>query len=147
MFKKTIREIFIRDLNKLKSEIELYKNESDIWVIAKEIKNSAGTLCIHLNGNLKHFIGAILGGTDYKRDRDSEFTIRNISKTELLKSTSETIEVVDKTLSSLSEEKFFENYPVEFRNEIATTDFVLVYLAAHFNYHLGQVNYHRRLIG
>jgi len=85
MFKKTIREIFIRDLNKLKSEIELYKNESDIWVIAKEIKNSAGTLCIHLNGNLKHFIGAILGGTDYKRDRDSEFTIRNISKTELLK--------------------------------------------------------------
>jgi len=86
-------------------------------------------------------------GTYYKRDRDSEFTIRNISKTELLKSTSETIEVVDKTLSSLSEEKFFENYPVEFRNEIATTDFVLVYLAAHFNYHLGQVNYHRRLIG
>ncbi len=146
MVKETLRQIFSRDLNKLKSEIELYKNETDIWIIAKEIKNSAGTLVLHLTGNMQHFIGAILGKTGYKRDRESEFTIRNISKSDLLKSISETTEIVDKTLSLLPEEKFFENYPEEFLGGTASIDFVLIHLAAHLNYHLGQINYHRRLL-
>ena len=92
MVKETLRQIFSRDLNKLKSEIELYKNEADIWIIAKEIKNSGGNLCLHINGNLKHFIGKVLGETDYKRDRESEFASKNIPKAELIKSISETIQ-------------------------------------------------------
>ncbi len=146
MVKETLRQIFSRDLNKLKSEIELYKNEADIWIIAKEIKNSGGNLCLHINGNLKHFIGKVLGETDYKRDRESEFASKNIPKAELIKSISGTIQIVDKTLSSLPEEKFFEIYPEDFINDPATTDFVLIHLAAHLNYHLGQINYHRRLL-
>ncbi len=146
MVKETLRQIFSRDLNKLKSEIELYKNEADVWIIAKEIKNSGGNLCLHINGNLKHFIGVTLGGTDYKRDRESEFASKNIPKAELIKLTIETIEIVDKTLSSIPEEKFFENYPEEFLGKTASIDFVLIHLAAHLNYHLGQINYHRRLL-
>ena len=146
MIKESLKKVFLRDLNKLKAEIGLYKNESDIWKRDKEIKNSGGNLTLHLVGNLKYYIGKILGETDYKRDRESEFTTKNIPEAELLKLVEETINIVNNTLSSLPEEKYAELYPEDFLNDPASTDFVLIHLAAHLNYHLGQINYHRRLL-
>ena len=146
MFTESLIEIYTIDLTKLKTEIESYSNESKLWIISGEIKNSAGNLCLHINGNLKHFIGAILGKSGFIRDRESEFIQKNIPKSELLKSTDETIEIVTRTISSLPEESISENYPVPFSGKTVTTEYLLIHLAAHLNYHLGQINYHRRLL-
>ena len=146
MFTESLIEIYTIDLTKLKTEIESYSDESKLWIISGEIKNSAGNLCLHINGNLKHFIGAILGKSGFIRDRESEFIQKNIPKSELLKSTDETLETVTRTISSLHEESISENYPVQFSGKIVTTEYLLIHLAAHLNYHLGQINYHRRLL-
>src|SRR5215213_10165243 len=103
MLKESLIEIFERDLKKLKEEISLYKDESKLWVIDKDISNSAGNLCLHLLGNLNHFIGAALGNTGYVRNRDSEFALKNIPQKELLDSIEKTKETVTTTLSNLTE--------------------------------------------
>ncbi|MDO8550149.1 MAG: DinB family protein [Ignavibacteria bacterium] len=146
MLKENLKEIFTRDLTKLKTEIESYSNESNLWVISKNILNSGGNLCLHINGNLKHFIGTVLGKSGYVRDRESEFKNKNIPRKELLNSTDETITIINKTIESLPEEMLSKSYPKEFNNSTVTVEFLLIHLAAHLNYHLGQINYHRRLL-
>jgi Protein of unknown function (DUF1572) len=146
MLKESFREIFDRDLNKLREEINLYKNEKNIWVIDKEIKNSAGTLCLHLCGNLRYFIGFVLGSFEYKRDRDAEFSLRNVPKHELLGNIDDTIKVVNETMKKIDEEDIAKKYPMIVLKAEHTTEFFLIHLTSHLNYHLGQVNYHRRLL-
>ena len=146
MLKETLLEIFERDLNKLKDEISQYKDENSLWIIKKEISNSAGNLCLHLIGNLNHFIGTALGNSGYVRDRDNEFSAKNIPRAELVSEIEKTIETVTKTLKKLSAEDFEKDFPLEKHGKIVKTDFMLLHLITHFNYHLGQINYHRRLI-
>lgn len=146
MLKESLIEIFERDLNKLKGEINSYKNEESLWKTSGEISNSGGNLCLHLIGNINHFVGAILGENGFARNRDSEFSSKNIARAEIIGNIDKTIEVVKTTLGKLSNEDFDENFPVEKHGEVVKTDFMLLHLLTHFNYHLGQINYHRRLI-
>lgn len=146
MLKETLIQIFNRDLPKLKEEIKLYKNENDLWLKKGTITNSAGNLVLHLNGNLNHFIGFGLGKTDYTRNRDAEFSIQFVSREELLKQLDETINVVNDTLSKMNEEDFEKPFPLEKQGEIFSTTYMLLHLLAHLCYHLGQINYHRRMI-
>ncbi len=101
----TLKLLFERDLKKLKSEIESYKNEKNLWRTEKDIANSAGNLCLHLIGNLNTYIGAQFGGTNYIRHRELEFSSKDIPRTELVKSINETIEVVDKALDKLTDDQ------------------------------------------
>jgi uncharacterized damage-inducible protein DinB len=146
MLTQSLQQLFQRDLNKLKSEIELYNNESAIWTIDKGIANSAGNLCLHLVGNLKHFIGTILGGTDYKRDREAEFSLKNVPRTELVQQVEETLEVISTTLSRISHEELAAEFPIDVFGYKMNTGYFLIHLAMHLDYHLGQINYHRRLL-
>ena len=146
MLLSTLQEIFFRDINRLKSEMELYQNEADIWRIEKQISNSAGNLCLHLIGNLNAFIGAALGKTNYVRNRALEFSEKGVPRTELLNKIDETILVVNQTLQQLSEDDLKKDFPVLVFEEKTTTEFFLVHLATHLTYHLGQINYHRRLL-
>jgi hypothetical protein len=145
MLKETIKEILIRDLNKLKTEIESYTDESKLWIVLEGTNNSAGNLCLHIVGNLKYYIGTVLGKTGYIRDRESEFNKKNVPITELLKLVDDTVDIVIKTFPLLDENIFSAIYPVEISNQKMRTDFFVIHLAAHLNYHLGQINYHRRL--
>jgi uncharacterized damage-inducible protein DinB len=146
MLKDTLIEIFERDLNRLRDEINLYQSEEDLWTIRGEISNSGGNLCLHLIGNLNHFVGAILGETGFVRDRDTEFAAKNVARETLNTEITRTIEIVRHSLGRLSAEDFDKNFPVEKRGEIVPMDFMLLHLFGHFSYHLGQINYHRRLI-
>jgi uncharacterized damage-inducible protein DinB len=146
MLKKSLLKIFERDLNKLKDEISLYKDEKSLWLVKKGISNSAGNLCLHLIGNLNHFIGTVLGNTGYLRKRDNEFTDKNIPRKKLISEIEKTIEVVNNSLQKLSAEDFEKDFPLEKHGSIVKTDFMLLHLITHFNYHLGQINYLRRLI-
>ena len=80
MIIETLQKLFTRDLNKLKAEIELYRNENNIWRTDKGIANSAGNLCLHLTGNLNAYIGAELGNTGYIRHRELEFSLKDIPR-------------------------------------------------------------------
>ena len=146
MLSEILIEIYERDLNKLKSEIEQYRDEADLWKTDGEILNSAGNLCLHLNGNLQHFFGAVLGETGYVRDRDAEFTRTNVPREQLFEDISETMRVVRSTLEKMSDEEYAIEYPIEVFGKPMTTGFFVVHLAAHFNWHLGQIDYHRRLL-
>ena len=146
MLTQTLATIFNRDLTKLYSEIEQYKSEEKIWVTEQSIANSAGNLCLHLVGNLKTYIGAELGGFAYTRNRDLEFSLKDVPKTELLAMVAETRTVVDETLRKLPASTLQEEYPMFVFAEKTSTEYFLVHLAAHLSYHLGQINYHRRLL-
>ncbi|MEN0055761.1 MAG: DinB family protein [Mucilaginibacter sp.] len=140
------KKIFLRDLAKLKTEIELYRDEQKIWHAEKQITNSAGTLCVHLIGSLNHFIGAQLGNTDYIRKRDLEFLPDSVPRAELLKRLDETILVVAQTFDNLTDAQLEEEYPQLLFDEKVSTNYLLTHVVSHLNYHLGQVNYHRRLL-
>lgn len=137
---------FERDLNKLIEELSLYKSEEDIWKIKEGISNSAGNLTLHLVGNLKHFIGTTLGKTGYVRERDKEFSEKNIPRHLLINDVKDTIAIIKNTLSKLNTDSLEQDFPITLNNMVSSTASVLVYLLAHLNYHLGQVNYHRRLV-
>lgn len=145
MLQDILLEFFERELLKLKEEISLYERETTIWEIRPGIANSSGNLCLHLLGNLRHFIGAVLGNTGYVRNRDEEFIMKNVPRSELLHGIEETILMIKNTLHDLSEEDFDKNYPLEKHGKQITTRYMLLHLLTHLNYHLGQVNYHRRL--
>ena len=137
---------FEKDINKFIEEISLYENENDLWLLKGNIKNPPGTLALHIAGNLKHFIGAQLGKTGYVRERDKEFSERNVSKENILKGLNEALEIVKTTLSKLSDEDLKKDFPIPFLEKIRPTIEILFILYGHLNYHLGQVNYHGRLL-
>ncbi|MFV8366442.1 DinB family protein [Flavobacterium sp. XS1P27] len=147
MLIESLKTLFNRDLNQLKTEIESYQNESDIWTIQKGIANSAGNLCLHLVGNLNTYIGAEFGKTGYVRNRPLEFSLKNIPRAELLSKIEETIVVVDNALNNISEVELKKEYPLLVFKDKNSTEFMLIHLTTHLTYHLGQINYHRRLLG
>ncbi len=146
MLTQTLKILFKRDLAKLISEIEQYKDEKNIWIIENQIANSAGNLCLHLIGNLNTYIGAELGKTGYIRNREEEFMLKDIAREELIKNVTETISMIENTLENISEEQLPYEYPLLVFNEKTSIEYFLVHLATHLGYHLGQVNYHRRLL-
>ncbi|MDP9957409.1 putative damage-inducible protein DinB [Epilithonimonas hungarica] len=146
MIIESLKSLYNRDLNKLKLEIGSYKSEESIWKIDKNILNSGGNLCLHLLGNLNTYIGAELGNSGYVRHRDLEFSSKDIPKTELLEKIKSLIEIVDSTLNQLSDEDLKKDYPTEALGYKMTTGYFLIHLLSHLDYHLGQINYHRRLL-
>lgn len=146
MLIKTLSTLFVRDLKKLHHEIEMYQNEQNLWRIDKNILNSAGNLTLHLIGNLNTYIGSILGNTTYIRNRENEFSLKNIPRNELLLKINETIEMVSLVIRNLSESELNEEYPILVFEEKTSTQFLLIHLSTHLTYHLGQINYHRRLL-
>jgi len=141
-----LSQLFLRDLEKLKTEITSFNNEKNIWKISGDIKNSAGNLCLHLCGNLHHFVGAMLGNSGYIRNRDSEFSRKDVPLKELVDEIELTIKVVEKTLKNLPKGILEKTYPINVFGYEMTTEFFLTHLTTHLNYHLGQINYHRRLL-
>ncbi|WP_278351761.1 DinB family protein [Chryseobacterium gleum] len=146
MITESLRSLYSRDLNKLKAEIEAYQNEENLWKTDKNIANSAGNLTLHLVGNLNHFIGTHLGNTGYVRQRDLEFSSKNIPQAELIEKVKATAAMIDTVLSQLSDDDLKKEYPLVVFENAMTTDYFLIHLLAHLDYHLGQINYHRRLL-
>ncbi|TCC87859.1 DinB family protein [Pedobacter hiemivivus] len=147
MLKESLKSLFTRDLNKLKSEIEQYQKEENLWIVDKGISNSAGNLCLHLVGNLNTFIGAELGKTGYVRNRELEFSLKDVPRAELLVKVEDTIKAVNTTLDGLSEGDLMVDYPlVKIVAGGSSVGFMLIHLSTHLAYHLGQINYHRRLL-
>ena len=146
MLTTTLRQLFARDLNRLQHEIASYHDEDRIWQFEKGIANSAGNLCLHLIGNLTTYISAALGGVAYVRNRDQEFSLKGIPRSELIRQIEATRSQVEQALQGLAATDLQAEYPLLVLETKTSTEYLLVHLATHLAYHLGQINYHRRLL-
>jgi len=143
---KAIVELFERDLNKLEQQVLAYQKEKNLWLINKDIPNSAGNLALHICGNLQHFIGAVLGKNGYVRNRDNEFSAKNVKRETIIEEIYNTQTVVSRVLSNMTHETLTRKYPEQALGYEMTTEYFLIHLYGHLSYHLGQLNYHRRLL-
>jgi uncharacterized damage-inducible protein DinB len=146
MLIETLKLLFARDLKKLRNEIEDYQQEENIWKVAGNVSNSAGNLCLHLIGNLNTYIGNEIGKTGYVRDRAAEFSLKDLPRAVLLAKIDEILVVVERSLDQLDESALTNEYPLLVLAERTSMGYFLVHLTTHLAYHLGQINYHRRLI-
>ena len=143
---QSLLSLFNRDLNQLIKEVNGYQNKSSLWAVESPIANSGGNLVLHICGNLQHFVGAVLGKSGYVRQREQEFECSNIAVADLIIEINTTLEVVKSTFDKLTADIIQSNYPVNVFGKEMTTEYFLLHLSTHLNYHLGQVNYHRRLL-
>ena len=141
-----IAAIICRELRTLERELNAYPSEALIWELPAGLPNSAGTLALHAAGNLQHFVGAVLGGSGYVRDRDAEFARRNVPRAELIEDLQNAERAVRETLPSMDPSGFAETYPLPVANRRVNTGEFMTHLATHLAYHAGQLNYHRRIV-
>lgn len=141
-----IRRTIVRDLDALAAQVAAYPNDGDLWATIPGITNVGGTLALHLAGNLRHLIGVQLGSSTYVRDRDREFSARSVPRDEIASEISAAREEVDRSLRALDEAALEREFPAAIGGAQLSTGQVLVHLAAHLAYHLGQVDYHRRMV-
>ena len=138
--------LYKRDLERLKAEIEAFNEDSNLWRLEGEIKNTAGNLALHLAGNIQHFIGHVLGGSDYKRDRDYEFSANEVERSVIIKEVEQAILAIETYIPQLDTSTFNDPFPIQVFKEPYTIFQMLVHLQGHLNYHLGQINYLRRIL-
>ena len=143
---QSLIKIFMRDLDAIAFELQAYTNKSIIWKVDKKISNSSGNLTLHVIGNLNHFIGANLGDTGYVRQRNLEFSQKDVPLSELISKLNSTKKMVEGVLSQLSQNDLQKEYRRNPFEDYMTTEYFLLHLKSHLAYHLGQINYHRRLL-
>jgi len=141
-----LNSIYDRDLDKLIFEISSFKKEENLWKTKDGIANSAGNLCLHLVGNLNHFIGAVIGDSGYIRNRDLEFSESDIPSSRLIDAVNETKKIVNSTLTQFEKAQLDAPYPINVFGDEMTNEFFILHLLTHLNYHVGQINYLRRIL-
>jgi hypothetical protein len=146
MLNNILAGFYERDLRKLIEEVNLFKHEENLWKTAGSLKNSSGNLVLHIVGGMNHLVGATLAHTGYKRNRDQEFAMKGVPGIELVAQLEALIPLIKTTLDKLTPEKMETEYPAFFDEPGTTHSYVMVQLLAHLNYHLGQVNYLRRML-
>jgi uncharacterized damage-inducible protein DinB len=140
-----IQAVLLRELGALAREVEAYPDEDALWRRVPGITNSGGTLARHLAGNIQHFVGAVLGDTGYVRDREAEFSQR-VDRATLLAEIEAARRAVETVLTELAAERLEADFPAPVAKRTVRTGDFLLHLVSHFAYHLGQVDYHRRMV-
>ncbi len=146
MISDWIHRVMTRDLTALGAQIGAYPDEGDIWKLVEGIENSAGTLALHIAGNIEHYIGAQFGGTGYVRDREAEFMTRDLPRAELLEIIERAGSALQTGFAAIDDGVLDEEYPLDLGGVTLSTGQTLLHLAGHLAYHVGQVDYHRRII-
>ena len=141
-----LQSFLLRELRSLRRELERYPDELSMWITPAGIPNSAGTLALHVAGNLQHYIGAQLGQSGYVRDRPREFAVRNVPRSQILAEIDAAEEVIRTTLPRLTPEQLAADYPEVVGGVRLRTDAYLLQITVHLAYHLGQIDYHRRMV-
>ncbi|HET6544020.1 MAG TPA: DUF1572 family protein [Chryseolinea sp.] len=143
MLNGALVNFYERDIRKLIEEVNLFKNEENLWKTHGSVKNSSGNLVLHIIGGTNHLIGATLAHTGYVRDRDEEFVKKGVPRKDLVGQLEKLIPLINKTVGALDIEA---DYPLIFDDATRSNSYVLTQLLLHLNYHLGQVNYLRRIL-
>jgi hypothetical protein len=136
--------LFVRELDALQREIELYPSDDALWHVVPGLPNAGGTLVLHLVGNLRAFIGGALGASGYTRNRDAEFSDRGLPRATLVALVNDARREVEAALREVSHDQLSSRFPQAVGGRSMTTSLFLHHLLAHLAYHLGQIDYHRR---
>ena len=140
------KKILNRDLRRLFTEISAFEKDENLWKTAGEITNSAGNLALHLIGNLNYYVGSKIGDTSYERDRPAEFSMQKVPRDQILMQIEQTREMVSSVLKNLDDSRLNEEFPEALFGHPMTLGFFLIHLSGHLMYHLGQINYLRRML-
>lgn len=141
-----IAESYARDLSRLLQEVESFPDDASIWRVPPGVSNSAGNLVLHLEGNLREFIGRALGGLPFDRKRDAEFSTTGLSRGELRSRVNRLREIIPPAIRQLTIESLGAIQPVPLSQKQVSTFQYLLLLYAHLSYHLGQIDYLRRIV-
>lgn len=141
---ESLSAVLLRDLATLGREIEAYPDDAAPWVQIPGLPNAGGTLALHLCGNLRHYVGAVLGHTTYVRDRPAEFATRDVPRHELVRLVELTRAEVKAALATIPSPMLGQTYPETLGGVTLQTGEFLLHLLSHLNYHTGQIDYHRR---
>jgi Protein of unknown function (DUF1572) len=146
MFTTHLTTILTRELRALARELAAYPDDDAVWRTFPGIANSAGTLVLHLSGNIQYYVGAVLGGTAYRRDRAAEFARRDVPRRDLTTEIDRALGAVQHTVPRLTEKALRADYPETIAGRVVAADEFLLHLASHLSWHLGQLDYHRRMV-
>ena len=146
LVRDALHVILIRDLRSLDAQVAAYPDDESMWKVVPGISNSGGNLALHLAGNIRHFVGATLGDTGYVRNRDAEFATKGITRDEIRGIVNAAIDETGATLARIDDSVFDSVYPLPIADRRVRTGEFLIHLAAHLTYHLGQIDYHRRIL-
>ena len=138
--------VISRELRTLERELNAYQSDDQVWLLPDGLPNSGGTLILHIAGNLRHFVGAVLGGSSYVRDRDAEFQRRGVPRAELIDELHRADSAVQETLGRLDPAMLQEPFPLPVGNRRLNTGDFMTHLATHLAYHAGQIDFHRRIV-
>jgi hypothetical protein len=141
-----LKLIMTRELRAVKRELEAYPDDASVWRVIPGTPNTGGTLALHLAGNIQHFFGAILGRDGYVRQRDLEFSRRDVPRSEMLAGIDAAIASLERTVAKLDAATLESPYPEQLAKRTVSTRIFLFHLASHLAYHLGQIDYHRRAV-
>ena len=143
---KELPPLFRRDLAKLIQHLESFPNDDSLWQFLPGVSNAAGNLALHIQGNLREYVGRQLGQLPYVRNRPLEFSSRGLSRSEVCAQLTELMDTIPMVIENLSEEQLEMQYPEVVLERATSTREFLIHLYGHLNWHLGQVNYLRRIL-
>lgn len=146
MLRSTLKLLLTRELRAVKRELDAYPDDASVWRQVPGLPNTAGTLALHVAGNLRHFVGGVIGRDGYVRDRDAEFARRDVPRAELRAGLAAAIVAVERALDRADDGMLDQPWPEPIaKRTVSARDFA-VHLAVHLAYHLGQIDYHRRMV-
>ena len=146
MLRSSVQTVLLRELDALRRAVEAYPDDASLWARPPGVPNAGGTLALHLAGNIQHYVGAVLGGSGYRRDRDAEFARRDVPRAALLAEIDAAHLAVERAFGVMTDEALEKAYPEPISGRVVGTADYLVHLASHLAYHLGQLDYHRRMV-
>lgn len=145
MVTRELADLFARDLTRLVQELRAFPDTDAVWRTFPGITNAAGTLALHLEGNLMEFVARQLGGVAFVRDRPAEFSTRGVALADLIARAERLVETIPPILARVPAETLASRYPDEAMGQGMSVGQFLLHLLAHLSYHLGQIDYLRRM--
>ena len=145
MLQDELADLYARDLTRLLQELRAFPDTASLWKTLPGVTNSAGNLALHLEGNLREYIGRQVGKIDYTRDRPLEFSRRDVELEEVVRRIEAVKEMVPTVLRGVTAPQFDAMYPEQVMGHPMTTRLFLVHLLGHLHWHLGQIDYLRRI--
>ncbi|MBL0940380.1 MAG: DinB family protein [Gemmatimonadaceae bacterium] len=146
MLSSELAALYRRDIARLIQEIRAFPNSDTLWHVVPGVSNAAGTLALHLEGNLREYIGRQLGSIAYQRNRPLEFSARGVEQAEIVARLEGVRELVPLVIAALDSSVLDADFPELYDGRALSTRQFLLHLYGHLSYHLGQVDYLRRVV-
>src|SRR6266436_5728385 len=108
---RDLASLFDRDLAKLTQQVDAFPTDEALWQTLPGVTNAAGNLALHIEGNLREFVGRQLGNLPYERKRELEFSSKGLSRTELSKRLAELRGSIPSVIEGLSPAQLEMEYP------------------------------------